>query len=362
MKVLVIYATAGAGHRKAAEALYEGLNNFGDVDAVLVDSLDYTNRFYKYSYSKTYTFLISKVPWLWGFLFALIDIKWLLPLVRLGRRIHNTINGRPLSRYLKGENFDVIFSTHFFPNEVAAYLKRKGKISSKIVCAVTDYDVHSIWISSGIDVYAVATEWTKKKVMSLGVPEGAVKVTGIPTNEKFSRERDTLALKENLGLKDGVFTVLVATGSFGIGPIEEIIEQLPGIQVIVVCGHNKNLYQRLKRKEKELVKICGLVDNMDELMAVSDVMITKPGGLSISEALVSGLPLMFFNAIPGQETNNVNVLKKYGVGISGCPIDEMAKILNKFQSSESEFQAAQQNVKSLGKPSAVRDIISLAQK
>ena len=110
-----------------------------------------------------------------------------------------------------------------------------------------------------------------------------------------------------MGLQPDLFTVLVATGSFGIGPIEGIIDVLKGFQVIVVCGHNRDLFRKLSGKYCALVKVLGLVDNMHELMAVSDAMVTKPGGLSICEALVSQLPLIFFNAIPGQEIGNIKV-------------------------------------------------------
>ena len=156
-----------------------------------------------------------------------------------------------------------------------------------------------------------------------------------------------------------MFTVLIATGSFGIGPIEEIIQSLKDVQVIVVCGHGKVLYERLSKKKYDNVKVCGLVDNMHELMAVADVMLTKPGGLSISEALVSELPMIFFSPIPGQEENNIRVLKESGVGISQCSIAEIAQHLQHYKSSPQDFQAAVEKAKALGHPHAVRDIISL---
>jgi processive 1,2-diacylglycerol beta-glucosyltransferase len=365
MKVLVIYATAGAGHRKAAEAVYNGLKemtNHRDPLVTLVDSLDYTSPFYKTLYSGTYTFLITQVPWLWGIIFVLIDIRWLGWLVNCMRRFQNYLNGRLLVRFLEKEQFDCIISTHFFPNEVAAHLKKSKKISSRIISVITDYDVHTIWLADTIDKYTVATNWTKEKLKSLGVSEDKIAVTGIPTDAKFSKPRDVAGLKQKLGLQPNVFTALIATGSFGIGPIGEIVEAVgddADIQIIVVCGHNKDLYARLKQKEKGLVKIFGLVNNMDELMAVSDVMVTKPGGLSISEALVVGLPMIFFNAIPGQETNNIKVLKQSGVGLSDCSVAEIAQALKQFSSSPADLQAAKEKAKALGKPSAVKDIISL---
>ena len=358
MKILVIYATAGAGHRKAAEAISRGFVS-PDHQVHYVDALDYTSRLYKHVYTRTYTFLISRVPWVWGVLFSFLDIPAFLPLVRKLRRIQNTIHAGPLARFLVQEQFDCIFSTHFFPCEVASYLKRHGKISSRIICTVTDYDVHTIWISRGVDRYTVATEWTKRKMRLLGVPEELIAVTGIPTDEKFSRRKDPEALKKRLGLQPGVMTALIATGSFGIGPIEEIINQLDGFQLVVVCGHNKSLYQKLTRQGKTLVKVCGLVDNMDELMAVSDVMVTKPGGLSISEALVTGLPLVFFNPIPGQEANNIKVLETYGVGRLCVTVDHIAQTLHGLKNDPEALSAAKARVQLLGRPGAVKDIINL---
>jgi len=152
---------------------------------------------------------------------------------------------------------------------------------------------------------------------------------------------------------------LIATGSFGFGPIEEVVSRLQGVQVLVVCGHNKALYERMNARAMPGVKVYGLVDNMDELMAASDVMITKPGGLSISEALVTGLPLIFFSAIPGQEENNVRVLARQGVGVSNCPVEEIAGTLKRYQNDPKEFQSAQAKARDLGKPRAVKDILAL---
>ncbi len=359
MKILVIYATAGAGHRKAAEAIAQGLACCPDHQVHLVDALDYTSRLYKFVYTRTYTFLISRVSWLWGSLFSILDWRPLLPFIRVLRRIQNTVHAGALARLFLQEQFDAIVATHFFPCEVAAYLKRKGAIASRITCVITDFDVHTIWLSEGVATYTVASDWTKRKVKMLGVREDIIAVTGIPTDSKFSEDKDIGPLKARLGLKQDVMTVLIATGSFGIGPIEEIISRLKNLQLIVVCGHNQGLFKKLNQNKKELVKVCGLVDNMDELMAVSDIMVTKPGGLSISEALVTGLPLVFFNAIPGQEANNVKVLDTYGVGHLCPQVDQIAQILNQFQKHPETMQAAKTRAQLLAKPEAVKDIINI---
>ncbi len=362
MKILVIYATAGAGHRRAAEAIYQGLKSSPQFQVTLADVLDHTNRFYKILYSGTYTFFISKIPPVWGILFQILDCRSLLPIINLFRRTFNAINARRFHHFLVKENFDYILSTHFFPNEVAAYLKRKGLIRSQIISVITDYDVHQIWLAEGIDYYCVACELTKRKLLQLGIKENYVVITGIPVDEKFIQPWNKAELRKKLGLKENIFTVLVATGSFGIGPIEEIINlSLPlGFQVIVVCGHNKVLYDRLSRSVRVGGKIYGLVKNMDELMAVSDMMITKPGGLSITEALVTGLPLIFFSAIPGQETNNIKILSQYGVGRSGS-LEGIGNVLKSLGDSPSEYQNLKEKIKAIARPHAVKDIIALIQ-
>jgi len=359
VKILVVYATAGAGHKKAAEALANGLCSAHDHEVVLLDALECTSAIYRQSYSRTYTFLVSRIPWAWGFFFRLSDIPWVRPVMTILRRIHNTLHARRLAAYLRQQQFDYIFSTHFLPNEVSACLKRRGQIRSTIICCVTDYDVHRIWVSRGIDYYCVASDWTRDKICSLGVGADQVRVTGIPTDEKFFRDRDVRALRHRLGLDTELFTVLIATGSFGIGPIEPIVDRLEGIQVLAVCGHNRLLYEALRRRQRSALKVYGFVDNMDELMAASNAMITKPGGLSISEALVVGLPLVFFNAIPGQEENNVRVLARYGVGISGRPVDEMAGVLKDLRDDPQTYTGAAARAKTLGRPQAVRDILAV---
>jgi processive 1,2-diacylglycerol beta-glucosyltransferase len=359
MKILVIHATAGAGHFKAAEALYNGIKKSSDHHVVLVDALDYTSPSFKRLYQETYFFLISKIPDFWGFIFTLIDMGWIQPLIRKIRRIYNAMNAKPLHQFLQKEKFDYIFATQFMPSEVAAALKRVGRIDAKLITVITDFDVHRIWLSEGIDTYTVASDWTKEKLIRLGIDGNKILVSGIPTDEKFTSHPDIGALKTKLGLKKEFFTVLIATGSFGIGPIEEIIRKLTGFQVLVICGHNKHLFQTLSQRKSELVKIFGLVDNMHELMAVSDVMVTKPGGLSISEALVSQLPLIFFNAIPGQEANNIGVLKQYGIGSPNYRVNDIVGALQRLKSSRDVYLSTLKKTKELARPFAVRDIIGL---
>ncbi len=359
MRILVIHATAGAGHKKAAEAIYNGLTA-ARHDATLVDALEYTNPFFKATYPTTYAFLVTRLPYVWAVAFGLLDLPFLQPFVHLARRLYNGFNAGRLQKFMVEQKFDCIITTQFLSAEVAAYLKRSGKIKSKVICVVTDFDVHRIWVNKGIDHYAVASKYTKDKIIRLEVPEANVTITGIPTDAQFAKSVDVPALKQKLGLRTDMFTILVATGSFGMGPIEGIIEQLKGYQLMVVCGHNKELFNRLKPVAKSNVHILGLVHNMHELMSVADVMITKPGGLSIAEALVKHLPMIFFSAIPGQETNNVMVLRKYGAGEDQMAIDQIARRIDDWNASPELLERVRENLGILAKPAAVTDIIKIA--
>jgi processive 1,2-diacylglycerol beta-glucosyltransferase len=359
MKILVIHATAGAGHKKAAEAVYDGLLRHTTHHVKLVDALDLTSPFFKSSYAKTYVFLVTHLSFLWGFFFWLLDIPIVQPLVRWIRKIYNGMNTLPLQDYLKKENFDVVITTHFMAAQVCGHLKGSRQIQSRIICVVTDFDVHRIWINKGVDCYTAATEYTRDRICSLGISPDKVFATGIPTDEKFSLDIDKKQIRQQLQLKTEPFTILVATGSFGIGPIEELISALSGYQLLIVCGHNRSLYEKLRSRKNELVHVLGLVHNMPELMSAADVMVTKPGGLSVAEALVKKLPLIFFSAIPGQETGNIKVLVHYQAAQKQGTMIDIVERVDDLNYSPDHYQELRQKMLPLSKPQAVKDIIKL---
>jgi len=358
MKVLITHASAGAGHRRAAEAIYSYLKQSSpDLDLELLDALDKTNALFKFDYTKGYTFLIRYATTLWHWAFWATDFKYLRPISRLITRIINRINSGKLIRYFIQANPDVIISTHFLPSELAAGLKKKNKIKSKVITVITDYGVHPFWISGGTDLYVVASEFTKNRLVLEGVSAEKINVLGLPFDPKFLNHFDHKVLCHKSGIDPKKFTILLMTGSFGLGPLEEITKVLhKDCQVLVVCAGNKKLYSKLIRENLENVKVFGFVSNAEELMAVSQVIITKPGGATITEILIMELPPIFINAIPGQESANVQALAEYGVGASPKNIQELKNIVLDLKDNPQKIEELKARIKMIQKPFACEEL------
>lgn len=321
------------------------------------DALDHSSALFSATYASFYAYMVGKLPGLWEKFFELSDQAWFSPVFCSVRRVYNALNAGPLVRLVTEGEFDVVVSTHFFATEVCGYLRQTGKLRSRLVTIVTDYDVHRIWLSSGVDLYLVACEHTRERLIALGVDPGRVRVTGIPVDEKFLAPRDKQEIRRKLGLRPEAFTALVSTSSFGFGPIDELAEQLKDVQLILICGNNKALAGKIAARKNPLHKVCGFVNNMEEMLAATDVMVTKPGGLSITEALSAGLPMIFFSAIPGQEAGNVAVLERYKIGSSGQSLPDIAAKIHALASSPERLAAARAACAALARPRSVEDII-----
>lgn len=361
MKVLITYASAGAGHRRAAEAVYDYLkNNRKDLELELVDILPFTNPFFRFCYNRGYPFLVHYAVWLWGFFFRMTEFRLTRGLSRKSSIFVNYLACRKFAGFLIEKEFDYIVSTHFLNSELAANLKLKNKIKSKLITVITDFGVHPFWVSGGTDLYIAASGLTRDKLLKIGVREEQIKVFGIPFNPVFSKAQNRGQLAAKFGIDAVKFTVLVMTGSFGSGPLEKIAQSLCNdAQVLVVCAKNKKLFSRLNKKNLKNVKVFGFVNNAQELMGVSDIIITKPGGLSIAELLNMGLFPIFISAIPGQEKENTGILAGYGVGCVPKNIKQIKELVVELKDNPQKLQSLKRNVAQVAKLSACREIASV---
>jgi len=288
--------------------------------------LDYTNALFKFAYPRIYLFLINRTPWLWGLFYYLLDARAVdLFLAPLRRLVHN-LNSRRFIRFILERKPDIVLSTHFLPSEVVSGLRRAGKFQGRLVTIVTDFLPHSFWLARSSDYFIGAIDRTKKELLRRGIDEDKIKILGIPCDPVFSAPKGRPELIKKLGLEDGFFNLLIMSGGFGTGPVKKIIYSLSGkgsavrdkIQVVVICGKNKRLFEELnaaKRDLKARISIFGFMDNVDEFMEASDCIITKSGGLTVSEALSKKLPMIIIKPIPGQETRNCKILTGYGTAM-----------------------------------------------
>lgn len=358
MKIIIAHASAGTGHLKAAEALHHSFKeSYPGVDVRLVDALDFSSAPFRFIYRSGYSILVKYAPWLWSLIFRLTGIKAILRLAKGVNLGIDLLNIRDFSEFLIRENPDAIVSTHFTPPEIAAYLKKNSKIKSLLISVITDFGVHPFWLADGTDIYIAASEFSRNALMALGVKEGNIRVFGIPVDSKFLEEYDREALCRKLGIERERFTVLIATGSFGIGPIEEIVELLhQDAQLLVVCANNKSLYLKLKSRGYKGVRVFGFIDNIQELMSASDILIGKPGGLTISEGLVMNLYQIFIAAIPGQESENARALEAGGAGVYINDTACIKKLVLDLRDNPQKLGAIKKNIARIRRPRAAGEI------
>lgn len=354
-KIFVVFASAGAGHQKAAEALYYYLRKeFPGLEIRILDILDYSHPIVKRLYSDGYIFLISKLPWVWYFLYRVSSYLGNNLLIAIA----NYKNSTAFCDLLKKEKPDLVISTHFLTSSIISVFKKRT-VSNKpnLITIITDYTLHPFWIGRGVDLYITSCAYVKEELQKCAIEKDKIKVYGIPAKDTFylTAKRDEFAHKHHIDSKE--FTVLVITGAIGIGPIEHIVKALAGkAQVLVVCGKNKSLYDRLSLMRLPLVKVFPLINYVDELMSVSDVVVTKAGGLTITEGLAKGLPLVFFSSVPGLETANERVISGYGAGFRTGGVIEIVRTVLSLKNNPELYKAAIENIKRLRNQTSLQDI------
>ena len=347
LKIVVVYASAGTGHRRAAEAIYQCLkNNWPESDANLVDILEYTNSLFANFYSCGYAFLVTRLRFIWRITYYLTNLRYV-------SRFFSFICRLNCSRFINlliKEQPDIVLTTHFLPAEVTAYLKEKGRINSRLVSVITDFGAHSLWVLETCDDYIVASDTTRRCLITRGINQDKIRILGIPIDSGF------LARHQEPRRKDG-FVALLVTGSFGFSLIEKVVDMLYSrMNLLVVCGNNQRLYNRLAHKQYPGVGLFGFTDQMPRLMSQADLIITKPGALTIAEALAMQLPLIFLGSIPGQETENARILESCGCAINAKNLKSLKDIIINLKAHPKRLALMRANIEKIKKPYAAEEI------
>jgi processive 1,2-diacylglycerol beta-glucosyltransferase len=358
-KVLIVHATAGIGHVKAALAVGDALKKYRSetTSCEIVDILDFTNCFLQWLYRRFYIILVQHFSALWAIIYYILDIPPVFACIKGLRSSFNTISARRFAVYLSQTKPDVIVSTHFFSTEVISTLKKKGRVHARLVTVITDFKLHTYWRSPETDCFIVAAEPLKQELMDAGIEESRIAVLGIPIQPRFHEPLDKVALCQKLGIRNDTFTVLITSGGFGVGPVEALVRQLAAVEVpvqlLVVCGKNpalRNEISQLKRRIKNPLHVYGFIDNMHELMHVSDLVISKSGGMTVSEALAKELPLIVVAPVPGQEMKNCSFLVEHDVALrEDRPVAVKAKVLE-LCSNPSRLENMKDAIRRIKKP------------
>jgi processive 1,2-diacylglycerol beta-glucosyltransferase len=367
-KVLILSASAGAGHVRAAQALERAFQATATVGEVRhVDALELTNKVFRTIYSKTYIEMVDKAPEVLGWLYDVLDSPWEKERRRLA---WDKLNTRPFVRMLEREQPDLIVCTHFLPAEMVSWMKAKHRLVCPQTIVVTDFDVHAMWLCHHYEHYFVALDETREHMIRLGIPPEKVSTTGIPIDPVFAEAKDKAAMRKHLGLAANRTTILLSAGGFGVGPVEHIVTTLMALehpaQIVAICGRNAELKARMDElaarpnaRRSTLVPI-GYTTAMDEYMSAADVLVGKPGGLTTSEALAKGLLFMIVNPIPGQEERNSDHLLEDGAAIRCNNLPVLAYKLDRLLDDPSRLARMRESVARLAKPNAARDVVRIS--
>ena len=368
MKVLILYAKAGNGHYKAAEAIKEKLENqHKDVEVFFEDGLEYSSRIVNKIVVKGYANMTKLVPSMWGAIYEKADTQERNTLNEISKLIHKGLTIR-LKKLLRITQPDVIISTHHFVSKICAYLKKKNKTDAKLITLITDYNIHNIWLEDHkfYDKVLVATDEMKDDCLNYGVAEEKVEVTGIPTSLRFQQNYDREKTLKEYGLEDKLTFLFFAGGGQGIGQSKDIFRELletPGdFQIVAVCGNNQKQKEKFESMIKGIDKkvvVLGYTNDVPALMNMCDFVISKPGGLTSTECLVMKKPMLIINPIPGQEEQNAIYFTNNGTAIRAYEGEPIRHQINTLIKNKTRVSQLVEMCNIVAKPNATDDIINI---
>jgi processive 1,2-diacylglycerol beta-glucosyltransferase len=370
-RILVLSASVGAGHLRAAEAVELALRQMlPDATVRNLDVLEMTNRLFRRIYGQFYLDLVNKAPHALGYFYDMLD----QPRSPKGRtdkiRLYlEKLNLKTFVKFLQAEPWDLVINTHFLPAEIIASLRSQAEPGSEMkrlpqVTATTDFETHRLWVNQPCDRYFTATPEGKLYLEHWGVPASDVFVTGIPIHPVFATPKDKRECIAKHGLAGDRPVILQLSGGFGVGPIEKIFHGILSverpIQLVTITGRNEKLKAQLAKirpPERHQVKVMGFTKEIDELMQAADLVVSKPGGLTTSEVLARGAVMVIVNPIPGQEARNSDFLLESGAAIKANNLATLGYKLNAILQDEGRLEALRANVRKIAKPRSAFDVV-----
>lgn len=363
-RILLIYITKVSGHRQATLAIQQSLRHLDpDAEIPCINGFGYTYPRLEKVINKAYMGVIKRTPLVWDYLYD--NPKVVKNSQTIKNFLHKT-SYKKLGRLFERYQPDTVVCTQAFPCGMVADFKKAYHLDIMLMGVLTDYLPHSYWINEGVDYYIVPCEEAKERFISLGVSSECIQVLGIPIRTKFALTLDKEALAREYGLDRSVPVIMIMGGGQGLGPIKEVVKSLlhleRPLQIMVIAGTNKKLIRWLRRRvvatHKKLL-IFEYVKNVDELMELATLIITKPGGMTTSEALAKGLPMVIVDPIPGQETRNCEFLLKKGIAVYVEKEKDIGREVESLMNVPERLKVLREAALRHGKPRAALDIAQL---
>lgn len=330
-KILILSEAFGAGHTKAAEALKEGMRVlYPGCHVEVIELGNWLRPLLSQIISIVYLKTLRYSPKLWGVVYRKARHK---PVKKRYEFILHKMIYSQITTLIERINPDVIICTHPFPSAVISRLKRMG-VQIPLYSVITDYAAHGSWINTGVDKYFLPSATVWDKLYQMGIPEEKLIITGIPTHPKFWIKEEKEKVRKQLGLPS-LPTVLCMGGGLGIGFSEKMLQVIyeyrHQMQIIFITGKNKALYEALQKNpeyQHPNFHLLPFVENIDQLMDASDILITKPGGITCTEAISKQIPLILINPLPGQEEDNTYHFMSNRLGYLVKTSQELDHLLN----------------------------------
>ncbi len=370
-KILIFYASFGGGHLSAANSIKQYIDeHFNDCQTRLVDCMLYVNKPINKISTTAYKEMAKKFPWAWGEVYAHSQKG---PLAHISS-VSNNLMAKKLLKLLKEYNPDIVISTHPFGSQMVSYLKRKALVDCKLATILTDYAPHEQWLvgKEHLDYLFVSHEKMKQElIQNYDVPADIIFATGIPLSNRFLLHYNKVVIMNSFGLDPDKKTILFfGGGEFGLGRevtikiLKAFISHSDGYQIVAISGKNEKMHEEFKKVVEEenaqnIVKVLSYTNEVPELMSISDLVVTKPGGLTTTESLASGLPMILINPIPGQEEENAEFLENSGVAVWLKKDSNFDSIISELLSNKNKLHQMKLNTKILAKKNSTRDICNI---
>lgn len=364
-RILILHATVGTGHKRAALALEAAFTSLdASCDVHVVDVLDYTPKIFRLGYAQAWIELTDHAPLIWGYFYTQSnndpDIAKITNDIR---KLIESVGTNDLKNVLKEIQPDCIICTHFLPMELLVRLKRKDRLPQPIYCVITDHAAHTFWTYTNIDGYFVGDTQTRDQLIQRGVAHEKITVTGIPIDPAIAIPKDATSLRRQHMLPTDTAVIVLFGGGVSNERIriiaEDILHSGMAGTLIVVAGRNQTLVDALVDLESSAtmnLQVLGFITYVDDLITASDLVITKAGGLIISEVLARGIPLIVIDPIPGHEEWNADYVVSHMAGVQLRMAQSVAATVQTLLGNDLMLRHMRAQALALGYPHAARDI------